>query len=157
MNVGLKTQVHFCQIFMYRKQERIQCPKNQYSNPYHPNSKLLIIIILFSSSLCFSLIQGAFKYYISTFFKFLNPPLHQRNQRGSRPPTPLYFADVILEQVAWVSILFRGLFSMLFMIISGTKIIIKLKNDTSLSPIIQFISKFGDHNYLLLQSEYEFS
>ena len=68
--------------------------------------------------------QGAFKYYISTFFKILNPPpppLHQRNQRGSRPPTPLYFADVILEHVVWVSILFRGLFPMLFMIVFGNK------------------------------------
>ena len=53
------------------------------------------------------------------------PPLHQRNQRGSRPPPPLYFADVILEHEVWVSILFRGLFLMHFMIVLGTKIIIK--------------------------------
>ena len=67
---------------------------------------------------------GAFKYYISEFFKILNPPtlsLHQRNQRGSRPPTTLYFADVILEHEVWVSILFRGLFPLLSRIVSGTK------------------------------------
>ena len=48
----------------------------------------------------------------------------------SRPPTPLYFADVILEHVVWVSILVRGLFPMLFMIVLGTKITIRLQNDT---------------------------
>ena len=44
--------------------------------------------------------KGAFKYYKGAFFKILNPqtPLHQRNHRGSGPPKPLYFADVILEQ-----------------------------------------------------------
>ena len=48
---------------------------------------------------------------------------------------------------------FSGLFPILFMIVLGTKIIIRLIHGTSLNPIIHFISKFGDHNHLLLQSE----
>ena len=83
--------------------------------------------------------KGAFKYYISTFLRILNPPppLHQRNQRGSRPPTPLYFADVILEHIVRVLILFRGLFLKIFsevsffilMMIFVPKTIIKIIGD----------------------------
>ena len=96
-----------------------------------------------------------FKYYISAFFKILNPspPLHQRNQRGSRPPTPLYFADVILEHIVRVLILFRGLFLKVFSEITNS--FRNNKSSTSLKTyliylIVNLASKFDDHNYLLL-------
>ena len=81
------------------------------------------------------------------------PPLHQRNQQGSRPPTPLYFADVILEHIARVLILFRGLFLKIFSEITNS--FRNNKSSTSLKTylinlIVNLASKCDDHNYLLL-------
>ena len=93
--------------------------------------------------------------------KIINPfgsfQVFQQQKNESLRLHPLYIADVILEHEVLVSILVRGLFLMLFMIVLGTKIIIRLKNGTSINPIIHFISKFGDHNHLLLKSEHEYS
>ena len=94
---------------------------------------------------------GVFKYYISAFLRILNPPppLHQRNQRGSRPPTPLYFADVILEHIVRVLILFRRLFLKIFSEITNS--FRNNKSSTSLKTylinlIVNLASKFDDHN-----------
>ena len=72
--------------------------------------------------------------------------MHQRNQQGCTPtsPHPLYFADVILEHIVCVLILFRWLFLKIFywnnQQLSEQQIINKPIKHTLLNLVVNFAS-----------------